>query len=79
MFRAMLITAKTNAPGSAPPIRSIGSGLNSVFNGCAGASTVKHGPGVVKPIPLTGPALAEITEIPPAYVAKGIIRSTVVH
>eukprot|EP00619_Florenciella_sp_RCC1007_P013644 CAMPEP_0205921656 /NCGR_PEP_ID=MMETSP1325-20131115/13210_1 /ASSEMBLY_ACC=CAM_ASM_000708 /TAXON_ID=236786 /ORGANISM="Florenciella sp., Strain RCC1007" /LENGTH=66 /DNA_ID=CAMNT_0053289529 /DNA_START=192 /DNA_END=392 /DNA_ORIENTATION=- len=60
----------------ATPIRSIGSGLSSVFNGCAGASTVKHGPGVVKAIPVAGPAFSKI---PPAYVSKGIIRSTIMH
>ena len=74
MFRSILITIKKAPP--AVQTRSIGSGLKSIYNGCSGASSVLHGPGISPAIKLGGPT---VSKIPPAYVAKGIIRSSVVR
>ena len=80
MFRAFTVASKLTAPRAASPARNIGSGLKSILNGCEGASIVKHGPGVISVIPLGDPSLGSaVPKIPPCYVPKGCISSTVIH
>mmetsp|Transcript_97202 Transcript_97202/g.278240 ORF Transcript_97202/g.278240 Transcript_97202/m.278240 type:complete len:101 (-) Transcript_97202:119-421(-) len=78
MFRTAVTTFKRAATPGSQPVRQIGSGIIGVKNGCQGASSVMHGPGIVQ----ASQVLTEVTHahvLPPAYVQKGCISSNVVH